>query len=159
MMSETILENKTEYFLHIGFESTTSTHARGGLLKTINPGEVAKYNTAYLDCGCAKLDVYISLGPEIDGQKAWSGIIPLGSAEAIKIETDPSTKKIKVSAADGTLPQCQPECQSQHKETKLDNEKKTPRLLGIRRTPDTWWWILLFLTVLLGVYLLKHHIL
>lgn len=111
--------------------------------RIIQPGQTIEIPTSTFEGGCAKMFIWSA---EASGKLLWCGIIPLGGKNPIKID---AKNKIKVLIDDGELPQCPDEST---KSRMRENFEAVPE-----KTRPTWWWVILFLTLLFGVYLLKYH--
>lgn len=131
--------------------------------KIINPGETIEIPKVS-DEGCAKLFIW-SLRGNGAASLLWCGIIPLGSSNPIKILTiligkeESSTTLAKVLLDDGELPQC-PEVitlsnDGDRSYSTIENFKGENGK-SVSSYSSYAWWIIFFLTVLLGVYLVKY---
>lgn len=120
--------------------------------RVIKPGETIEIPNTF-NGGCAKMFIW-SLGETNRGAKEllWCGIIPLGGANPLTID---SKERIKVMVDDGELPQC-PETKPSGKGSESSNIENFEANEHSKTRPS-WWWILLFLTILFGIYLLKYH--
>jgi hypothetical protein len=122
--------------------------------RVIRPGETVDIPNTF-NGGTAKMFIW-SLGSEDKGAKnlLWCGIIPLGGSNPISIEA--GITKVKVLVDDGELPQCVGVITDSGKEDDRENFEGYSDGVATNARP-TWWWILLFLTLLFGVYLIKYH--
>lgn len=148
MTENTLLENQSSESLGVSLTKTIGNESEK--IKTIQPGETMRYETSF-GGGCGRMTVWTD--HLAGGQLIWNGIIPLGGANPIKIEN--INGQVKVSAADGALPQCHPDVKQLESEIKKAAEELLAES-SVKERP-TWWWVLLFVTFLLGVYLLKHY--
>jgi len=126
--------------------------------KGVNPGEKIQYPTSFSG-GCAKMTVYTRPDSPVDGYLIWSGIVPLGGETSEFLRNPGSGISIKftrdgdaqVLTADGKIPQC---LDIGRPTSSREKENFTP--ISPKEKP-TWWWILLFVTLLFGVFLLKNY--
>lgn len=130
--------------------------------KIINPGETIEIPKVS-DEGCAKMFIWSLRGNDTTSNLLWCGIIPVGNINPIKIrlvriDEGSSVNIAKVLLDDGEVPQC-PEVNtlsSDEHQTRVIENFKGENDRRVSSYASYAWWIIFFLTVLLGVYLVKY---
>lgn len=153
----TVIENTSKESISIGLQQVetklVSTDTPGELLKGVAPGEKIQYPTSFSG-GCAKMVVYTRPDGPVDGYLIWQGIIPLGGENVIRFVRNDLSGDAQVLTADGKIPQCPDVFIGV---TGLRGKENFTPAAGIGKEKPTWWWILLFVTLLFGVFLIKNY--
>lgn len=151
----TVIENASKESISIGLQQVetklATTDIPGEPLKGVAPGEKIQYPTSFSG-GCAKMVVYTAPSG-VDGYLIWQGIIPLGGENVIRFVRNNLSGDTQVLTADGKIPQC-PEPRGA---AGLRGKGNFPPVTGTGKEKPTWWWILLFVTLLFGVFLIKNY--
>jgi hypothetical protein len=151
----TLIENTLKENINVSLEQveTKIINISTPLVKKAEPGEKIQYSTTF-NGGCAKMFVFGDYATDIDpsNKLLWAGIIPIGSENHIKISKDPGGN-FQVSTDDGKLPEFRDII------TSLSGGKIKENFAEIRdnSAKPTWWWVLLFVTLLFGVFVVKNY--
>lgn len=144
--------------IEISLEQTCKSDPNTTERYALSPGAKLEWKPVNFEGGCAKMLVYDASQdqpPSLGGirQLLWHGIIPLRSVVPTEIIFDNVNDVIRVNVADGELPQCASQAGTKEGfndflDTKVKRKTSMP----------TWWWVVLFLTLLIGLFILKSYL-